>query len=139
MFTNIQYMKIFLFNIIFICLTINSFAQTNEVVIKGTISFISSQNVYVKFDNTEGMATGDTLFVARNNILIPALTINNISSVSCVGTPIGQISLLISTPLFGKSRGVKKIEEPISKESKESLSANDQAISSIPSVKSAPK
>ncbi len=139
MFTNIQYMKIFLFNIIFICLTINSFAQTNEVVIKGTISFISSQNVYVKFDNTEGMATGDTLFVARNNILIPALTINNLSSVSCVGTPIGQISLLISTPLFGKSRVVKKKEEPISKESKESLSANDQAISSIPTVKSAPK
>ena len=124
-------MKVFSFIIIAICLTSNIFAQTNEVIIKGTISYISSQNVYVKFENTEGIRVGDTLFVARNNILIPVLKVNNLSSVSIVGSIIGLLSLSISTPIFGKSRVEKKNDKVTVKDLNASTSVNDQAINAI--------
>ena len=121
-------MKVFLFTIIFICLISNTFAQTNEVIVKGTISYISSQNVYVKFENTEGIRVGDTLFVARNNVLIPALRVDNLSSVSCAGSLIGLISVAISTPIFAKSKVEKKFESETGKDLNRSASVNDQAI-----------
>jgi len=124
-------MKVILFTIISILLTINTFAQTYDTVLKGSISYITSQNVYVKFENTAGIHIGDTLFIARNNVLIPVLTVNNLSSVSCVGSPIGQSPLSITTPVFGKIRVEKKKDEAITEQSKESVSVNDQAISSV--------
>lgn len=126
-------MKILLFLLLFICLSLNIFGQASDVVLKGSISYITSQNVYVKFENTDGIQIGDTLFIARNNILIPVLTVNNLSTISCVGTPVGQVSLSISTPIFGKIKVEKMQKEAITKESKEpvSINVNDQAIKSI--------
>jgi hypothetical protein len=50
----------------------------------GKVSFISSQNIYVKFKSTEGINPGDTLFIIKDNNLIPALKVNSLSSTSCV-------------------------------------------------------
>ncbi len=127
--------KMFLFILVAICLTYNGYAQTEEIIVKGSISYISAQNAYVKFTNTDGIHISDTLYIARNNNLIPALKVTNLSSVSCVGTLIGQISLSISTPIFGKIKIEKKPDEPVRKESNEPLSVNDQAISAIPKDK----
>lgn len=123
-------MKVFLL-LLFICLSLNIFGQSTEIILKGTISYITSQNVYVKFDNTEGIHIGDSLFVARNNILIPVLTVNNLSSISCVGTPVSQVPLSISTPIFVKIKVEKKQDESINKDSTEAVSVNDQAIKSF--------
>ena len=37
----------------------------------GIVTFKSSQNIYVKFENTSGMKVGDTLFIKENNKLLP--------------------------------------------------------------------
>ena len=50
----------------------------------GKVSFISSQNVYVKFKSTSGITAGDTLFITSGEKLVPSLVVNNLSSVSCV-------------------------------------------------------
>ena len=50
----------------------------------GRVSFISSQNVYVKFKSTSGITAGDTLFITSGEKLVPSLVVNNLSSVSCV-------------------------------------------------------
>ena len=50
----------------------------------GKVSFISSQNVYVKFKSTSGISAGDTLFITSGDKLLPALVVNNLSSSSCV-------------------------------------------------------
>ncbi len=128
-------MKLCFFIILTICLTSEMFAQTsNEVVIKGTISYLSSQNVYVKFASTEGLHVDDTLFIARNNILIPAIKVSNLSSVSCVGTVLGKISLVISTPIFGKITVEPRKEKLLPKDLNATTSVNDQAISAIPKM-----
>ena len=124
-------MKAVIFIIISLWFSNNIFGQTEEVILKGTISYMSSQNVYVKFPGTEGIRIGDTLFVARNNLLIPALRVNNLSSVSCVGSLIGLISLSLSTPLFVKVKIERKKDETVRKEFNEPVSVNDQAITQI--------
>lgn len=124
-------MKALLFISFFSCLGLNSFGQTSGNILKGSVSYISSENVYVKFESTGGLQVGDTLFIARNNVLIPVLIINNLSSISVVGTPIGPNSFTVTTPLFGKTRLGIKPDEVLQKESKEAVSVNDKAISSF--------
>jgi len=124
-------MKILLLAFLFICPSLNSYGQTTDNILKGSVSYISSQSVYVKFENTNGIRVGDTLFIARNNVLIPALTVNNISSISCVGVPIGNNALTLTTPVFAQSRAEKKTIEAITTDSIGSVSVNDQAIKSI--------
>jgi hypothetical protein len=64
--------------------------------IEGTVSYISAQNVYVKFSTTSGFSTGDTLFVRRDNRLVPALVVSDFSSISCVCLPIAATKLNVS-------------------------------------------
>ncbi len=68
-------------------------AQENEKenIIVGKISFISSQNIYVKFDNTNGITEGDTLYFSKEGKLIPAVLVRFVSSSSCAGDPILEI------------------------------------------------
>ncbi len=57
-------------------------------VLEGTVSYISSQNIYVKFKNTEGIETGDTLFIKDKNDYLPAVKVDYRSSTSCAGVSI---------------------------------------------------
>jgi len=75
--------------------SISLFGQTKTDEGKGKVSYISSQNVYVKFESTEKIEVGDTLLINRNGQLIPALVVNSKSSISCVCTPLisGRINV----------------------------------------------
>ena len=48
----------------------------------GQVSFVTSKNIYVKFDNTESVVVGDTLNLSKNNSA--CLVIKSKSSSSCV-------------------------------------------------------
>lgn len=62
--------------------------QENVENLTGQVSFVSTKNVYVKFKSTVGISAGDTLFAKSNGSLIPVLTVDNLSSLSCVCTVI---------------------------------------------------
>ena len=80
--------------IILISLTsIFAHAQDGSDKLFGVVSFKSAQNVYAKFQSTADIQIGDTLFVHENGLLLPALEVKFISSISIVGVPIGEISL----------------------------------------------
>ncbi|MCX6231624.1 MAG: hypothetical protein NTZ33_08770 [Bacteroidetes bacterium] len=76
----------------FCCFQIN--AQNSDET-EGVTTYISSQNVYVKFKTTNGMHIGDTLFISQNNQLTPCLIIKNLSSTSvvCNSISVNQIQL----------------------------------------------
>jgi len=78
--------------------------------IDGTISFITSQNVYVKFQSTENISKGDTLFVVRNENVIPALVVTDLSSISCVCVAISDIKLNLSERVFSRKSVISKAE-----------------------------
>ncbi|HLP03981.1 MAG TPA: hypothetical protein VK152_01005 [Paludibacter sp.] len=111
-----------------ILLGINLFGQGTEQI-KGNVSFISSQNVYVQFVNTEGIHIGDTLYLPVNNKLLPALLVDNLSSISCVGKPFPGINLSVGNRLLATKKADNKPPlEVVAQNSKEAISVNDQAI-----------
>jgi hypothetical protein len=87
--------------LILILTSVISFSKSDEREIKkGIISFISSQNVYVKFDNTIGIAEGDTLFTVSGNKSNAALIVRFISSTSCAGEKIVDKNLKVNDELI---------------------------------------
>lgn len=114
----------------FICLSVTTYAQINNDDIKGSVSYISSNNIYVKFVNTNGIRIGDTLFIIRNNKYQPALIVKNLSSISCIGNEINGIKLSITNELFAKKRKELPIEVT-TQQSNEAVAINDQAIKAV--------
>jgi hypothetical protein len=104
---------------IILILMLQNYAQTGETsitpnkketiverLVTGTVSYISSQNVYVKFESTAGIEVGDTLFKKESSKggdkLIPALVVNHISSTSCAGVSLNGTKLVIDDVLYAK-------------------------------------
>lgn len=81
-----------------------SVAQDNREDIQGKVSFITTNNVYVKFEDTRSMSVGDTLFVSNGNSLVPCLVVNNKSSMSCVATVLGGCKVNTGDPIVFTKR-----------------------------------
>jgi hypothetical protein len=97
--------------------------QTQSGNLSGKVSFISSQNTYVRFKTTEGISSGDTLFILFNSKLTPVLIVKNLSSVSCVCNSLASKNLAIDQEIFTR----KKISTPKSTES-----GNQNIVKEIP-------
>ena len=69
----------------------NVYAQS--VVIEGEVSFITSQNIYVRFISTDQIQIGDTLHLRKADILSPCLLVQKMSSSSCVCTKISDCQI----------------------------------------------
>jgi len=121
-------MKTPLLFILLFFLSFKVFCQTSPEVLNGKVSFITTQNVYVKFENTEGILVGDTLYTSQDTKLVPALVVNSMSSISCVGTPLTKNVLNLAVQIVAKKRYVKK---PLNNKTGNVIyaeSTNDQAI-----------
>jgi hypothetical protein len=95
------------YNIIIFCIIVFSIQLSGQTVtgnMQGAVSFVSSQNVYVKFKSTEGISAGDTLYLSSNGKLIPVLRVNNLSSTSCICTPVSRAKLPVSQAIIAKRR-----------------------------------
>ena len=126
-------MNIKIFILIFCSLNVTAFSQNNYETLHGSVSFISSQNVYVKFENTKGIQIGDTLYTQLDNKLNPVMVVKNISTISCVGSPIVQGSLALSDLIYAKIPVSKSTVVDILEDTKakKSVSVNDMAIKTI--------
>lgn len=100
---------------LFILFSLSISAQVKSNVETGKVSYVSSQNIYVKFDNTDEINVGDTLLILKNNQFIPALLVENKSSISCVCKPIIEnVEILVADEV--RSVKFEKIVEPEIKE-----------------------
>ncbi len=68
-------------------------AQGQPVKLTGTVTYVTSSNVYVRFENTEPLQPNDTLYTADMENYRPCLLLIQKSSVSSIGKPIGGCSL----------------------------------------------
>jgi hypothetical protein len=94
------FIYIFLFSIV--SLEVNS--QTLNQSLSGKVSFISPQNVYVRFKTTDGISQGDTLFILSNKMLMPVMVVNNLSSTSCVCTLLNSKSVTVTQDIMAKAK-----------------------------------
>lgn len=69
--------------------------QTNSR--PGEVTYITSENVYVRFPSTDGLAAGDTL---RGEDGTPCLVVQQMSSTSCVTLPIGGCSPVVGQAML---------------------------------------
>jgi len=123
-------MKCFIITISFLALALNVTSQIAQKNLEGTVSYVSSQHIYVKFASTENIQIGDTLFLTEGNRLIPALKVDQLSTISCVGSIIGNRTLVVSTRLvFVPHTEVKQSAmEIVDPKILTPVSVNDQAI-----------
>jgi len=91
--------KIYLSLVIILILTTNSLSQNNSTK-EGTVSYLSSQMVYVKFDNTELIEIGDTLYIKKNKSFLPKLIVKFKSSVSASCEKVDNSEFKIGDKIF---------------------------------------
>ncbi len=88
----------------------------------GIVSYITSQNVYVKFESTEHISAGDTLFILKDAVYIPVLIVKELSSISCVCKPLSAKQLEVADKITTKqkvvklSKAVDLADKPVEKE-----------------------
>ena len=121
--------KAALFMLAIIFIATNLLAQTKEEVREGKISYISSQNIYASFNSTKNIKIGDYLFVNQNNEFVPVIQIKQLSSISCIGTFIGDKKLNISDVVYAKVIN----EEPVAEEEKKSVTSTTE--DTVPGIK----
>jgi hypothetical protein len=121
-------MKFILPIFLFVFLGLNLKGQNIIEPEEGAVSYITSQNVYVKFKSTENMAVGDTLFIKQGEINVPALVVTNLSSISAVCTPISSVQFTVSDKIITKQKtkqaAVKEIPVPVVHEEKQAKQAD---------------
>ena len=74
-----------------------------QETMEGKVTYITSQHVYVKFPTMEEISEGDTLFVRQGLKEVPALLVKNLSSISCVCTPLISRAFKVSDPVYANT------------------------------------
>ena len=113
--------------LIFLGLGISSFAQSEYKELTGSVTFISPENYYVSFVNTNGIQIGDTLFILKNEKYVPVLKVIDFSSISCICNTTGQIKPELSTNVYARVKVEIPLEVSVRK-SNEPISVNDLSI-----------
>ncbi len=92
------------------------YSQTKTEEREGTVTFVSSQYTYVKFENTEGINPGDTLYLKTKKGLKPVLQIEFISSTSSAGTLLNGEDFKVNDKLIAlvESEIIQEIKEDTS-------------------------
>jgi hypothetical protein len=113
------------------CVMCTAWSQTESAFTQGTITYMSSRNVYIKFTSTKDIVPGDTLWViTTGGAMQPALLVTGKSSTSVVSSPLGNIPLAV-----GQSCSAR-IKATIPDPSKDKGAAQqDVPNQNIPSVK----
>ena len=87
--------------------------QDQEGALEGKVSFISSQNVYIKFSSTEDISVGDTIYYSSKSAYYPAYTVSSKSSISCVCKLVGDHVPVTGEQVFFFRKGNNKAAEEL--------------------------
>ena len=87
---------------ILICFVVE--AQNPLVISRGKISYVSTQNVYVQFEDVHAVRAQDTLQIFINNVWYNALIVESVSSRSCITRSITKEKLLIGMHVINEKK-----------------------------------
>lgn len=87
------------------------FSQSPENRLQGVVTFTTSINAYVKFENTEQIEIGDTLQLFKDSSLSNCLLVKNKSSSSLVCTILGPCTLTVGDNIYHPK--LKKSEKKV--------------------------
>lgn len=94
--------------ILFLCF-VNIYSQSKLFEErKGKVSFLTSQNIYVRFESANGINKNDTLYFVQDKKLKPAIVVQNVSSNSCSGFAVTGHSFKVDDEIIAR---IKVIQE----------------------------
>lgn len=97
-------MRRFVFLIFMLIQALYLFSQgVKPPLIEGKVSYITLQNIYVKFEVSGLVKAGDTVFIKKNEVLVPLLVAESISSQSCVGKPLSSLESKVFDVVYIKA------------------------------------
>ena len=112
--------------------------QSGTSLLTGSVSFISSQHIYVRFKTTAGISENDTLFTRSGVKLVPALLVNKLSSTSCLCSSLTNKNFPVGVTILAKKRLQEKppetVKEAVNQETGAKLK-EDIPVSSIARAK----
>lgn len=97
--------------LIILLLSLNAVIAQEIKEIEGVVTYVTTQNVYVKFLSAKKISQGDQLFLRVDGNLSPVMSVEQRSSVSVVGKVIGDVQLKVGDKLVAKI----EIDEPEAK------------------------
>ena len=111
---NLQKPTIRLFGLFLLILgTMAVNAQQSADLLEGKVSYITGENIYVRFASTNQIENGDTLFIRDKNGITPALIVDQKSSISCLCSVLGERTFKVDDLVFGKtSKPVREVVQP---------------------------
>ncbi len=101
----------------------SAWAQSND---KGVVTYISAENVYVRFENTKNLNIGDTLFKTSNQK--PLLVLQKKSSTSTINSRISDETIILGDSFYGVS---KVVNTKLQADSQINLSSANHRIQKI--------
>ncbi|MFK8005535.1 MAG: hypothetical protein AB8H03_04155 [Saprospiraceae bacterium] len=117
--------------IVLLFLCVNSLhAQDNVVLENGKVTFITTKNIYVKFNSTKNINVGDTLYLDKQGQLISVLKIENKSSSSTVCIPLGTQRLKKGDVIISRFLEPVDLPEPPVEEAENDLPFTEPEIPS---------
>lgn len=78
------------------------FGQEDPSLLEGKVSYITMQNIYVRFETTGMVQKGDTIFIMKDQKMIPLFISESVSSTSGVGKPLGNMEVKLSDVVYLK-------------------------------------
>ena len=88
-------------------------AQESTNLMEGKVSYITGENIYVRFASTEQIENGDTLFIRDENSLTPALLVDHKSSISCLCSKLAERTFKVDDIVYGrKNNPVREVVKP---------------------------
>nr|WP_321484902.1 hypothetical protein [uncultured Draconibacterium sp.] len=88
-------------------------AQESTNLMEGKVSYITGENIYVRFTSTEQIENGDTLFVRDENSLTSALLVDHKSSISCLCFKLAEHTFKVDDIVYGrKNNPVREVVKP---------------------------
>ncbi|WP_303920362.1 hypothetical protein [Draconibacterium sediminis] len=88
-------------------------AQESGELLDGKVSYITGENIYVRFASTNQIENGDTLFIRDKNGLTLALLVDNKSSISCLCSVLGEHTFKVDDIVFGRTnKPVREVVQP---------------------------
>lgn len=102
-------------------------AQDSLTLKEGKVSYITGENIYVRFASTEQIENGDTLFIQSENGLVPALLVNHRSSISCLCSVLGENTFNVDDVIYGKTNYLPEQKEEVQQQLPEQ-DVNEQVL-----------
>ena len=97
-------MKKYAFLILFLLPIMYLYGQEGMRLVEGKVSYITPQNIYIKFEQAGIVHPGDTIFIRKDQGLTPLFVSESVSSTSCVGKPIEKTDIQLSDVVILKTK-----------------------------------